>query len=336
MATNEFGFQVPADKLGQVTVGGKLWMRKLSLQFTDSNGAGLDLSDFRVTFHVLQNDMQAPNTLIATIYNLKDETSYRIGGEFTNVTLQAGYEGSNYGTIFTGNVKWVERGKEKNTDKYTRVWAGDGDQAYNFTMCNRSLAAGTSAKDVMDYLTGQFSQSGVSKAGDIDHFVGLVPPQALSRGKVMFGMARDYARDWAKTNGYSWSTQNGNLTLTPITGYRPGEAVVLSSTTGLIGMPRADLEGVTAECLLNPFIRIGGLVQIAQSDINTLTTDQLGLKYGSIAISAATTAQGLYRVLVAEYEGDTRGQQWYTKIIALAVDPTAPPAKSVNTYGFTV
>jgi hypothetical protein len=101
--------------------------------------------------------------------------------------------------------------------------------------------------------------------------------------------------------------------LVPITGYRPGEAVVLSSTTGLIGTPKADQGGVKCRCLLNPNIVIGGLIQLAHDDINTLTTNQLGLSINSIAISAATTWTGLYRVLVSEHEGDSRGREWYTE-----------------------
>lgn len=332
--TNQFGFQVPANLGNPVTMGGKQFGRKLSFRVTDNNGNGLELSQFRVTFKVEQSDVETPNLLIVTIYNLSDDTSHRIGGEFTNVILQAGYEGGSYGQIFSGNIKWIERGKEKNTDKFLRIWAGDGDQAYNFTVCNQALKAGTTAKDVMDYLTGQFAQNGVGKASDFDHFVGLIPPQALSRGKVLNGMAREHMRDWSTKNGFRWSTQNGNLTLVPITGYRPGTAVVLSSTTGLIGLPNADQGGVTARCLLNPNIVIGGLIQLAHDDINTLTTNQLGLKYNSVAISASTTWAGLYRVLVAEHEGDTREQPWYTDITALAVDPSADPMQSVSAYGF--
>jgi len=330
---NQYGFQVPANQQYPVTIGGKLFGRKLQFRVTDDGGVGLDLSAFRVTFKTFQNDAETPNTLVATIYNLKDDTSNRIGGEFTNVSLSAGYEGDSYGQIFMGNIKWVERGKEKNTDRYLRIWAGDGEQAYNWTVCNRSLAAGTTAKDVMDYLTGEMAKKSVTKASDVDHFVGLIPPVALSRGKVLMGMARDHLTDWSTRNGFRWSTQNGQLTLIPIGGYRPGEAVVLSSTTGLIGMPRADQGGVQARCLLNPKIRIGGLIQLARDDINTLTTNQTGLKYNDVQISAATTWAGTYRVLVAEHEGDTRGQPWYTDITALAVDLSAPnPMKSA--YGF--
>ena len=34
------------------------------------------------------------------------------------------------------------------------------------------------------------------------------------------------------------------------------------------------------------------------------------------------SADGFYRVFVAEHEGDTRGQAWYTNLILLAVNPT--------------
>ena len=127
--------------------------------------------------------------------------------------------------------------------------------------------------------------------------------------------------------------QNGQLVVVPITGYRPGEAVVLSSTTGLIGVPEARDDGVHAQALLNPLIRIGGLVQIAQSDINQITMQQQGLQY-TPAVATVTTAAGFYKVLVAEFEGDTRGNPWYINITCLAVDVSASNQNnSVQAYG---
>lgn len=37
---------------------------------------------------------------------------------------------------------------------------------------------------------------------------------------------------------------------------------------------------------------------------------------------AAVSADGLYTVMVIDYEGDTRANPWYCHIIALANDPT--------------
>ena len=41
------------------------------------------------------------------------------------------------------------------------------------------------------------------------------------------------------------------------------------------------------------------------------------------AFALATVANnGLYRVLQVDHVGDTRGQEWYSNIIGLSLDPT--------------
>jgi hypothetical protein len=300
---------------------------------------GLDLSELRFKFTSTNSDTQHPNTLYVRVYNLSKQTVEQIGTEFNTVTLQAGYENGNFGIIFQGTIKQTQTGREQNIDSYVDIWAADGDDWYNFSVINQSIVAGQTPAQVINAITGAASVNGtppVKFASDASGLIndnGLGTAQALSRGKVLFGMSRDYARDWADKYGFRWSIQNGQFVLVPITGYRPGEAVVLSSTTGLIGVPEATQDGVKVRALLNPLIRIGCLVQIAQSDINHITKLQQGLQ---IAPSAAivTTAAGFYRVMQAEFTGDTRGNPWYVDLICLAVDVTASnPNDSVRAYG---
>ena len=61
--------------------------------------------------------------------------------------------------------------------------------------------------------------------------------------------------------------KTAGFVLLPITCFRPGEVVVLSSTTSLIGVPEAPLGGVCVRALLNSLFRIGCLVEIAKRDI---------------------------------------------------------------------
>lgn len=311
--------------------------RKASL-IVSTGTQGLDLSEFRFTFKTRCADEQAPNTLYVRIYNLADATVKTIQKEFTSITLQAGYETGNFGIIFQGSIKQIATGRERNVDSYLDIWAADGDEWYNFAVINRSIAAGQTPEQVITAIQNAPSANGVAPLPFATDASGLIQggpagmAQSLSRGKVMFGMTRDYARDWAAKYGYRWSMQNGKFVVVPITGYRPGEAVVLSSTSGLIGIPEATNDGVRARALLNPLIRIGGLVQIGQSDINQITVQQQGLQYAP-AIATVTTAQGFYRVMVAEFDGDTRGQSWYVDLTCLAVDVSANANNSVQAAG---
>ncbi|MFM0044129.1 phage protein [Paraburkholderia sediminicola] len=301
--------------------------RKASL-IVSTGTQGLDLSQFRFTFRTTNSDAQTPNTLYVRVYNLSPQTVAKIGTEFNTITLQAGYEAGNFGIIFQGSIKQTATGRERNVDSYVDIWGADGDDWFNFSVISQSLSAGQTPQQVISAITGAASSNGTPPVKLASDAGGLIAgsvagtAQALSRGKVMFGMSRDYARDWSNKYGFRWSIQNGQFVLVPITGYRPGEAVVLSSTTGLIGVPEATQDGVRVRALLNPLIRIGCLVQIAQSDINQITTQQQGLTYNA-AIATVVTAAGFYRAMTAEFSGDSRGRDWYVDMICLAVDVSA-------------
>ncbi|MGC8011077.1 hypothetical protein ACP3WR_24425, partial [Salmonella enterica] len=64
-----------------------------------------------------------------------------------------------------------------------------------------------------------------------------LPKNPLPRGKVMFGMARDFMRGAARTAQAVWSIQDGKVQLVPETSYRPGLIPVITSETGMIGLP---------------------------------------------------------------------------------------------------
>lgn len=301
--------------------------RKASL-IVSTGTQGLDLSQFRFTFRTTNSDAQTPNTLYVRVYNLSPQTVAKIGTEFNTITLQAGYEGGNFGVVFQGSIKQTATGRERNVDSYIDIWGADSDEFYNFAVVSQSLKSGQTPQQVINAIQSAPSINGTaplpfaSDASGLIAGAGAGTAQALSRGKVMFGMTRDLARDWANKYGYRWSMQNGQFVVVPIEGYRPGEAVILSSTTGLIGVPEASDGGVRVRALLNPLIRIGCLVQIAKSDINQITTQQQGLKYDA-AIATVVTSAGFFRVMVAEFSGDSRGQDWYVDLICLAVDVSA-------------
>ena len=58
------------------------------------------------------------------------------------------------------------------------------------------------------------------------------------------------------------------MTLVPVTGYLPGQAVQINSQTGMIGTPVATDGGIVVRCYINSNIKIGQLIQINQAEIN--------------------------------------------------------------------
>jgi len=307
--------------------GASQYLRAFSLVVFGTDLNGLDLSELRCKFVVKRSDTMTPNVADIRVYNLDEKTALRIRNEFKKVILQAGYEG-NYGVIFQGNIKQVIIGRESATDTFIDIVAGDGDRAYNFAIVNATIAAGGTQEDQVQAAIGAMGEKGVT-AGHLGEF----PSEKLPRGKVMYGNARNYLRDVAETSDKSWSIQDEKVTFVSKKSYLPGERVVLTSKTGMIGTPQQTNEGVNIKTLLNPMIKIGGRVQIDNASIERLKIN-LTVPNSAANIPAPLTADGVYYVLVAEHQGDTRGVEWYTSLVCLNVDVTSNPINSVQTnYG---
>lgn len=302
------------------------YIRRCNLIVATNSGEGLDLSNLRIKFAVKKSDAQTPNTAEITVYNLAEETAQRIRKEFSSITLQAGYE-SNYGIVFAGNIKQVRFGRENGTDTYIVIAAADGDAAYNGSVVNATLAAGSKQSDQINASAGAMAGNGVQKGSIADTGSAKLP-----RGKVMYGMARDYLRQSAAASNTSWSIQDGKIQFVELTGVLPNQAVVLSSKTGLVGTPEQTNDGIKARCLLNPMLKIGGKVQINEKDINEAKLPDTS-KDAQPNKPATIRHDGFYRLLVVEHSGDTRGNDWYSDLVCLDIDATQPAGKQVKKNG---
>lgn len=299
------------------------YLRTCKLIVSGNDLNGLDLSALRIKFSVKRSDTMTPNVADIRVYNLDEQTALRIKKEFTKVVLEAGYQG-NSGVIFQGNIKQVIIGRESATDTFIDIVAGDGDRAYNFAIVNTTIAKGGTQSDQVQAAIGAMAPKGVT-AGHL----GDLPPNQLPRGKAMYGNARTYLRDAAQTTQHSWSIQDEKVTFVGKKAYLPGERVVLTSKTGMIGTPQQTNEGVNVKCLLNPNIKIASRIEIDNKSIAQFKIN-LSVPNSPANIPAPLTADGVYYVLVAEHTGDTRGIEWYTNLICLNIDVTTNPINSVQ------
>lgn len=293
-----------------------LFGRKASLIVSDAFN-GLDLSQMHFRFETRQADLQTPNRATIRIYNLAADTERRVQKEFTQVILQAGYESGPFGVIFNGTIVQVRRGREGRTDTYLELTCADGDEALNFSTVSTVISSGSTFSDRINALRQAMTAQGV-KAG---YQPSAPDPAPLPRGRVFWGMVRDHLRVQAASQGMSYSVQNGQLTMIPLEGVRPGETVVINSASGMIGLPEQTQNGVRVRWLLNPLLAVGSSIRIdersvQQQQISVSTTqDAAQNNFPGIA------ADGLYKVFVIEFSGDTRGQPWYADIIGLGIDP---------------
>lgn len=302
---------------------GRVW-RLLVGDNTGNLNNALDLSELRIKFVVKKSNSMTPNVADIRVYNLSEKTAIQIKKEFKKVILEAGYEG-NSGVIFKGNIKQVIIGRESATDTFVDIMAGDGDLAFNFSIINKTLAAGASLQNQVDEAIKSMNIKGVT-AGSIE---GL-NEQKLTRGKVMYGNSREFLRAAAESSNTDWSIQEERVNFVPVTSYLPGEVVVLTSETGMIGTPQQTNEGLNVKCLLNPKIKVGGRIQV---DVKSVADYKIDLTAPLTAKSVPfpKSYNGVYNVYVMEYTGDTRGVEWYTSLVCLTVSLSSNPLNSVGT-----
>jgi len=301
----------------------KQYLRRVQVAVGNAAGEGLDFADFRCTFYIKRGDYQNPNSCDLRVYNLSDATANRIHDEFTQVQIQAGYEG-NFGLIFRGSIKQVRKGRVNQKESYVDVTAADGDEAYNFSTCAFSIAAGTPPEGTIQSLIKTMVNNGIT--------AGYVPPvsqNGTTRGRTFFGMTRDELRDFAWSQNCAWSIQDGRLTLVPLTSFIPGDVPIISAATGMVGVPEQTQGGILIRTLLNPSIKIGQLIKLDNASAINLyrysSNIEAQAQNALLSRSIKTNADGLYYVMVVNYTGDTRGTEWYSDLVCLAADATIPP-----------
>ncbi len=299
----------------------KQYMRKASLIVGLDSGNALDLSALRFAFAVRRGDLQTPNSADIRVYNVNDDTAQQVAKEFTRIVIQAGYDG-NYGVIFDGEIKQVRRGRESQTDTYLDITAADGDSAYNFAVSALSLAAGSTPNDHVSAVLQGMAVNGITRG-----YVPDLPGNPSARGKVFYGMSRDEMRKIARNTGAAWSIQDGKFVMVPLNNYMPGDVPVITAATGMVGLPEQTQSGIKIKTLLNPNLKIGQAVKL---DNESIQRYRYGLGVNNLVdnqwvnVSAKTNDDGLYYVMVANHSGDTRGNDWYTDLICLAIDATVP------------
>jgi hypothetical protein len=297
------------------------WLRQASLIVADDAGNGLDISQLRLRFIVTRGSIRTPHNASIRVNNLSTQTAQRIRDEFTRVQLQAGYPGT-MSTIFQGDIIQKRLGRENALDTYLDVAAVDGDKAYNFGVINTTLASGWTFQDMYEAILKALKPFGI-----VPGYAPPFPGTRNPRGKPMFGMVRDQLQLLAQAMNASWYVQDGKLNIVPLYGYIDGDAIVLTSKTGMIGMPQKNLNGgITVRCLLNPEIMPGRLIQLDNASIQDAV---ISVDYTAVNTVPQTDADGFYRVLAVNHIGDTRGQEWYSEIVCLARDDGGPPNASL-------
>lgn len=285
------------------------FIRKTNLTIGNDSD-GIDLSALQFAFEIHQATKESPQSASIRIYNMSDATAQTIkANEYTRIILQAGYQTGAYGVIFDGQVVQARLGRESPVDTFMDIIAAEG-YAFNQAVINQTLPAGATGKDLVD--------AAAAAMGAPVTYYDYDPKVQLPRGVALYGMARNVLHKEAATAGFSYFYDKGGISWVPLQGFKDNDVVVLNSATGMIGWPEQTQDGIRVRCLLNPLIEVGSRIQI---DNTSILRAQVSTDVHFLNNYPKTDADGLYRVYVIEHRGDTRGNDWYSDIVCLSIDP---------------
>lgn len=219
----------------------------------------------------------------------------------TVVELAAGYA-TDAPTIFRGTLRRVVESRDGD-DWVTTVTAGDGAYAIRSARVRRSFAAdtqlGTVIRAIADAMeVGYGNLDDVLPSAQFER-VGAIFPE----GTVLHGQAADELTALCRSAGLEWSIQDGHLLVLERGAAIRRQAVALSPDTGLVGSPeRNGRRRAKAKALLIPDLVPGRIVDL-RSDV----------------------IAGEFRILHAEYTGDTSGGDWHAALDLVRFEKVQTP-----------
>lgn len=280
----------------------KLFGRKWAVQIDRTT-----YNDFDMSFSVVKTTKPEPNTCELVLFNLNAEARGKLAGtpkvkiaskagpakhqhKGIPVRIEAGYEEAD-SVVWQGDLRTVES-QRSGTDWVTTLGSGDGEEAFQRSRVNLSFGRGTQIITVMQALAKAL---GIG-VGNLPLYMPRIlasPTAALLgvQGLAISGSAATHLTYLAQSVGLEWSIQDGVLQFTERGLPVAGKAVLLSSSSGMVGEPSVDNEGVlTVKMLMIPNVVPGSVIVVE---------------------SKTPEGSGNFRIEKATYEGDTSGVPWY-------------------------
>lgn len=285
-----------------------LFGRRYTLTLGDSqfsntvNSKALASGGLRIEFKVKKTLKKEPNTLDLRVTNLARSTRNKYTSTLSvPVILSAGYAGSE-SLIFSGDSRTIDHIDNGHAEFFTHVQCGDGEKAYRFSNFKAAYGAGKKTADVIRDCAKTF---GIN-LGNLEDVLSKTQFRGqlieFARGATFHGRSASQFEKLLNSVGLKWSIQNGALQLHTEGKAATDKAVLLNTSTGLIGSPdhaAPEKKGGKAilkvKSLLQPSIRCGGIIKVEAEGID-----------------------GQFVVQSLEHAGDSHGAEWYTMCEATA------------------
>lgn len=283
----------------------------VTLKQVGSTDKGNLYTSLKTVFDIDKSSYSSSNKSKIEIYNLTETQRKGIAisnpqtgqlGDF--IRLDAGYQGL-LETLYVGDVVRATT-ERKGADIVTSFELGDSEKQLVYAHFEQSYPPGTTlAQIVIDC---------IDTLGVDEGIIDGIPDKTYNSGISFSGTVKsvlDKILNQPPLVSLEWSVQNGEINILPLTKTIGTEAFLVSSKTGMIGIPSQGEGFVQFTMLLNPKLIPGTLVLLQTKTIN-----------------------GTFKIRRAHFEGDSHGQKWQVECEATPIFAAqALPASNNNVFG---
>lgn len=245
----------------------------------------------RIAGSIRKTTKKEPNTCEIRIYNLSPSRRAGLQKKGVKVLVEVGYKDTGLSRVFSGDARTVDHVRE-GADWITVLKLGDGERAWQYARVNESFAPGTPRADVVRTLAEKMGLDLGNVAKQVADITGT-----FDAGFAASGSASRAFEQVIRAVELEWSMQDGALQL-----LRPDQPLDqsvpdITPQTGLIGSPE-----------------MGSPPKKGKPALVKFTALMTPVKPGSKVKLKSERYDGYVRVTGIEYDFDTHGASWYSKI----------------------
>lgn len=258
-----------------------------------AGGSGFEIGEanpvgLHIYFNVQKVDVSSANTSKITLWNLNKTHLAALNEKDCVITLKAGY-GSVMPLIFVGVITQVETTND-GADRMTEIEAVDGRIELRDTYVSLSYKGKINTKKIMEDVAGQM---GVPVTFSYNAAFSDYPD-----GFSFIGAGKMTLDKVCAPTGLIWEIQNGILQIKRKNDTMSREVFVLSSDSGLIGIPKKLTKGAEND-----------------TDKNKNGWEVVYFLNGAIGVGdyvklESKTVTGYFRVHTVEHNGDNLEGDW--------------------------
>lgn len=289
---------------------------KVTLTLIDDDGQPIQRSfgvDWRITFRIRKSassNYLSFNQTEVSIYNMSSLYREWCAQKGMTITVDAGYQ-DKHACIFDGVVNNVAHSKN-GTDIVTTFYCSSNIRNYE-----KPVQVSVQNMTVTDLLKKICTENNVNYVLPFTRSNVVAKSYSGTLAKVITMICFDYDISAGIDNGtliFKDKNKKANDIKEP-------EILTFTPLTGMLGSPTANDRGVSFQTLLNSDIQVNDYFNLYApfanfnyGNLNLRPDTVMGGTLNATAHIDTRSYNGLYMALSLEFQGDTRGNAWYTNI----------------------